>query len=299
MKSKKKVHTLPYHMMLFPGMVFLFIFCIIPMFGSIIAFQDFEPVKGIWGSDFVGLRNFRRIFLIPDSKKIIWNTVVIAVSKMLLNIVVPLFFAIVLNECRKKLFKRVVQTVVYLPNFLSWVIVAIMLGNIFGPTGPVNGILELFGMEEPVLFLANNKWFRPIIIFSDVWKGFGYGAIVYLAAIMNIDAALYEAADIDGASRLKKITKITLPMIMPTVILMATLSLGNVLNAGFDQIFNMYSPLVYETGDIIDTYVYRMGLEKMQYSFGTAVGLLKSVISFVLIALSYKLADKLAGYRIF
>ena len=297
MKSKKKVHTLPYHMMLFPGMVFLFIFCIIPMFGSIIAFQDFEPVKGIWGSDFVGLRNFRRIFLIPDSKKIIWNTVVIAVSKMLLNIVVPLFFAIVLNECR--LFKRVVQTVVYLPNFLSWVIVAIMLGNIFGPTGPVNGILELFGMEEPVLFLANNKWFRPIIIFSDVWKGFGYGAIVYLAAIMNIDAALYEAADIDGASRLKKITKITLPMIMPTVILMATLSLGNVLNAGFDQIFNMYSPLVYETGDIIDTYVYRMGLEKMQYSFGTAVGLLKSVISFVLIALSYKLADKLAGYRIF
>ena len=299
MKSKKKVHTLPYHMMLFPGMVFLFIFCIIPMFGSIIAFQDFEPVKGIWGSDFVGLRNFRRIFLIPDSKKIIWNTVVIAVSKMRLNIVVPLFFAIVLNECRKKLFKRVVQTVVYLPNFLSWVIVAIMLGNIFGPTGPVNGILELFGMEEPVLFLANNKWFRPIIIFSDVWKGFGYGAIVYLAAIMNIDAALYEAADIDGASRLKKITKITLPMIMPTVILMATLSLGNVLNAGFDQIFNMYSPLVYETGDIIDTYVYRMGLEKMQYSFGTAVGLLKSVISFVLIALSYKLADKLAGYRIF
>ena len=190
MKSKKKVHTLPYHMMLFPGMVFLFIFCIIPMFGSIIAFQDFEPVKGIWGSDFVGLRNFRRIFLIPDSKKIIWNTVVIAVSKMLLNIVVPLFFAIVLNECRKKLFKRVVQTVVYLPNFLSWVIVAIMLGNIFGPTGPVNGILELFGMEEPVLFLANNKWFRPIIIFSDVWKGFGYGAIVYLAAIMNSDAAL-------------------------------------------------------------------------------------------------------------
>lgn len=297
--KKKKLHTLPYHLMLFPGMVFLVIFCIVPMFGAVIAFQDFEPVKGIWGSEFVGLKNFRRIFLIPDSKQIIWNTVIIAVSKMVLNIIVPLFFAIVLNECRRKLFKRVVQTVVYLPNFLSWVIVAIMLGNVFGPTGAVNSLLRSLGWEEPILFLANNTWFRPIIIGSDVWKGFGYGAIVYLAAIMNIDSTLYEAADIDGASRLQKVVKITVPMIMPTVILMATLSLGNVLNAGFDQIFNMYSPLVYETGDIIDTYVYRMGLVKMQYSFGTAVGLLKSAISFALIAVSYKLADKFAGYRIF
>jgi len=297
--KKKKLHTLPYHLMLFPGMVFLVIFCIVPMFGAVIAFQDFEPVKGIWGSEFVGLKNFRRIFLIPDSKQIIWNTVIIAVSKMVLNIIVPLFFAIVLNECRRKLFKRVVQTVVYLPNFLSWVIVAIMLGNVFGPVGALNSLLRSLGWEEPILFLANNTWFRPIIIGSDVWKGFGYGAIVYLAAIMNIDSTLYEAADIDGASRLQKVVKITVPMIMPTVILMATLSLGNVLNAGFDQIFNMYSPLVYETGDIIDTYVYRMGLVKMQYSFGTAVGLLKSAISFALIAVSYKLADKFAGYRIF
>lgn len=297
--SRRKLHTLPYHMMLLPGMVFLIIFCIIPMFGAVIAFQDYNIVDGILGSEFVGWKNFRRIFLIPDSSQIIWNTVIIAVSKMVLNIIVPLFFAIVLNECRKKYFKRVVQTVVYLPNFLSWVIVAIMLGNIFGPTGAVNNLLQLFGVEDPILFLANNTWFRPIVILSDVWKGFGYGAIVYLAAIMNIDASLYEAADIDGATRWQKVTRITVPLILPTVILMATLSLGNVLNAGFDQIFNMYSPLVYETGDIIDTYVYRMGLVKMQYSFGTAVGLLKSVISFILIVISYKLADKFAGYKIF
>ncbi|WP_148411411.1 ABC transporter permease [Murimonas intestini] len=295
---KKKKHTLPYHLMLMPGMVFLLIFSIVPMFGAVIAFQKFEPVKGILGSQFVGLANFKRLFLIPDSKQIIFNTVYIAVFKMLLNIIVPLFFAVVLNECRRKIFKRCVQTIVYLPNFLSWVIVAVMLGNMFGPNGFINSILGMFG-HEPILFLASNTWFRPLIIGSDVWKGFGYGAIVYLAAIMNIDTSLYEAADIDGASRMQKITKITVPLIMPTVILMATLSLGNVLNAGFDQIFNLYSPLVYETGDIIDTYVYRMGLVQLQYSFGTAVGLLKSVVSFVLIVLSYKLADRFAGYRIF
>lgn len=295
---KRKKHTLPYHLMLAPGMILLFIFSIIPMFGIIIAFQKYEPVKGILGSAFIGLDNFKRLFLIPDSKQIIFNTVFIAIFKMALNIVVPLFFAVVLNECRKKAFKRFVQTVVYLPNFLSWVIVAVMLSNMFGPTGIINGILGMFG-HEPILFLASNSWFRPLMIGSDVWKGFGYGAIVYLAAIMNIDSALYEAADIDGATRMQKIKKITVPMILPTVILMATLSLGNVLNAGFDQIINTYSPLVYETGDIIDTYVYRMGLVQLQYSFGTAVGLLKSVISFLLIVVSYKLADKFAGYRIF
>lgn len=296
--KKKKVHTLPYHMMLLPGMLFLIVFSIVPMFGAVIAFQKFEPIKGIMGSDFVGLRNFERLFLIPDSKQILFNTILIAVCKMVLNIIVPLIFAIVLNECRHRFFKRFVQTIVYLPNFLSWVIVAVMFGNIFGPSGPINAALSAMG-KEPILFLANNDWFRPIVIGSDVWKGYGYGAIIYLAAIMNIDMALYEAADIDGASRMQKITRITLPMIMPTVVLMATLSLGNVLNAGFDQIFNMYSPLVYETGDIIDTYVYRMGLVKLQYSFGTAVGLLKSFVSFILIVISYKLADKFAGYRIF
>lgn len=295
---KKKKNTLPYHLMLAPGMILLIIFSIIPMFGIVIAFQKYEPVKGIFGSAFVGLANFKRLFLIPDSKQILFNTVYIALFKMFLNIVVPLFFAVVLNECRKKVFKRFVQTIVYLPNFLSWVIVAVMLSNMFGPTGMINSLLGLFG-QEPILFLASNTWFRPLMIGSDVWKGFGYGAIIYLAAIMNIDTALYEAADIDGATRMQKITKITIPMILPTVILMATLSLGNVLNAGFDQIINSYSPLVYETGDIIDTYVYRMGLVQLQYSFGTAVGLLKSFVSFILIIVSYKLADKFAGYRIF
>ena len=149
------------------------------------------------------------------------------------------------------------------------------------------------------MFLASNTWFRPILIATDVWKGFGYGAIIYLAAITNIDVSIYEAADIDGAGRLQKVWYVTLPGIKATIVLMATLALGNVLNAGFEQIFTMYSPIVYQTADIIDTYVYRMGLVKLQFSFGTAVGLLKSVVSFVLIVLSYKLADRFAGYRIF
>lgn len=287
-----------YHLMLIPGMVLLVIFSIIPMFGIVMAFQKFVPAKGIFGSDFVGLKNFDLLFMYPDVRKVIANTLIIAISKIILGIIVPVTFAILLNELRWVWFKRTVQTIVYLPNFLSWVILSIMFTNIFSYTGMVNQLGGFFG-SEPVLFLITNKWFRPIVIGTDVWKSFGYGAIIYLAAITSIDSSIYEAAEIDGANRWHKIIYIVLPSIKPTIILMATLALGNVLNAGFDQIYNMYSPLVYETGDIIDTYVYRMGLEKMQYSFGTAVGLAKSVVSFTLLVISYKLADKYAGYRLF
>lgn len=296
MRNKK--HELYYHAMLLPGMILLFIFSIIPMFGIVMAFQNFVPAKGIFASEFVGLDNFRRMFMFPDVRQAISNTVIIAVAKIILNIIVPVFFAVLLNEVRSVALKRGIQTIVYLPHFLSWVILAVMFTNIFSYTGMVNKLLEFLGIE-PIMFMISNEWFRKIIIGTDIWKGFGYGAIIYIAAMTNIDPNLYEAADIDGANRWHKIIYITLPSIKTTIILMATLSLGNVLNAGFEQVFTMYSPLVYETGDIIDTYVYRMGLEKMQYSFSTAVGLFKSVISFVLIVISYKLANKFAGYSIF
>jgi putative aldouronate transport system permease protein len=296
MRNKK--HELYYHAMLFPGIVFLIIFSIIPMFGIIMAFQKFMPIKGILGSEFVGLNNFKMLLMYPDVKQIILNTVIIATSKIVLGIVVPVFFAILLNELRSIVLKRTIQTIVYLPHFLSWVILAVMFTNILSYTGMVNKVLQFFGIE-PIMFMISNNWFRIIIIATDVWKGFGYGAVIYIAAMTNIDPNLYEAAEIDGANRWHKIRYVTLPSITPTIILMSTLALGNVLNAGFEQIFTMYSPLVYETGDIIDTYVYRMGLEKMQYSFATAVGLFKSVISFILIVTSYRLADKYAGYTIF
>lgn len=277
----------------------LIIFSVVPMFGLVMAFQDFVPSKGIFASKFVGLHNFRLMLMFPDARQVILNTFVIAVLKIIFNLITPVGFALLLNECRTLLFKKTVQTVVYLPNFLSWVIVAVMFSNIFSYNGIVNKMLQILGMNEPIMFMANNDWFRPIVVLSDVWKNFGFGAIVYIAAITGIDASICEAANIDGASRLQKMWYITIPGISSTIIIMATLSLGNILNAGFDQIYNMYNPIVYRTGDILDTYVYRVGLEKLQYSFGTAVGLFKSLISFILIALSYKLADRFAGYRIF
>ena len=287
-----------YHLMLFPGMVLLLVFSIVPMFGIIIAFQKYLPAKGIFGSKLVGFANFELLLGYPDVRKVIMNTMIIAVSKIILGLIVPVAFAILLNELRSVQYRRVVQTVVYLPNFLSWVILAIMFNNIFSYTGMVNALVKLFG-NEPVIFMISNTWFRPIVIGTDVWKTFGYGAVVYLAAISNIDQNVYEAAAIDGANRWHKIIYVVLPSISPMIILMATLALGNVLNANFDQILNMYSPLVFETGDIIDTYVYRMGIQKLQYSFGTAVGLTKSVVSFALLTLSYKLAERFAGYTLF
>ena len=284
--------------MLFPGMIFLILFHLIPMVGIIMAFQNFQPAKGIFGSEWIGLENFRRIFLLPDSRQIIGNTVIIAVSKLVLGTIAAVVFALLLNECRNIVLKRIVQTSVYLPHFLSWVILAVMFSNLFSYTGVVNQVAGLFG-AEPTMFLVSNTWFRPIVILGDVWKEFGYNSIIYVAAMTGIDPTLYEAGSIDGATRMQKIVHITLPGILPTIVLMATLNMGQVLNAGFDQILNLYSPLVYETGDIIDTYVYRVGLLGLQYSFGTAVGLFKSVISFVLLVISYRLADKFAGYRIF
>ncbi|MGL6175246.1 MAG: ABC transporter permease [Cellulosilyticaceae bacterium] len=212
---------------------------------------------------------------------------------------VPLIVALLLNEVSSSGFKRSVQTIIYLPHFLSWVILSTIFIDLLSPsTGAINQILGVFGVE-PIYFLGDQKWFPITMVITDVWKGFGYGTIVYLAALTGIDPTLYESALIDGANRWKQTWHITLPGIRSMIVLMMILQLGNVLNAGFDQIYNMMSPIVYKTGDIIDTLVYRMGLIDAQYSLATAVGLFKSVISLVLIMTSYKLADKYAGYKIF
>lgn len=295
---KKQPFALHYHLMLLPGIVLLILFSVVPMFGITIAFQNFKPNLGFWRSEWVGLDNFRYLFELPDSRKIFFNTIYIAVLKIVANLAVPVLFALLLNEVRTVLFKRSVQTIVYLPHFLSWVILAGIITDLLSMDGLINQLLAVFGME-PIMFMASNNWFPGIVVASDVWKEFGFGTIVYLAALTGISPALYEAAAIDGASRLQQLRYITLPSLKPTIILLATLSLGNVLNAGFDQIFNLYNPLVYDSGDIIDTYVYRAGLLQVQYGLATAVGLLKSVISFVLIILSYVLASKFANYRIF
>jgi putative aldouronate transport system permease protein len=284
--------------MMLPGFLWIFLFSIMPMFGIVMAFQDFNPVLGIFRSEWIGLEHFRYMFMMNDVAKVFFNTIFIAVGKMICNLIFPLLFALLLNELMFSQLKRFIQTIVYLPHFLSWVILSGILLDILGYRGPVNQIIGMFG-GEAVFFFARPVLFPYIIIGSDVWKEFGFNAIIYLAALTGINPNLYEAAAIDGCSRFGRVFHVTLPSIKSTIILLAVLSLGNVLNAGFDQIFNLYNPIVYSTGDIIDTWVYRTGLLNMRFSLATAVGLLKSVVSFLLITLSYFLADRYAGYRIF
>ena len=291
-------HNWPLYVMILPSLVLAVIFSYIPMGGLVMAFQDYKPWLGIRGSQFVGMDQFRQIFMFRESYQAIINTVIIAVAKIIFGLIVPIVMALLLNEVRHAGLKKGIQTLVYLPHFLSWITVAGMLRDILGLDGIVNAFLQKLGMD-PIFFLGEAGMFRQIVVLSDLWKGFGFGMIVYLAAISNIDQSLYEAAEMDGANRWQQTLHITIPGILPMIIVMATLSLGNVLNAGFDQIFNLYSPLTYSTGDIIDTYVYRQSLVNGQYSFGTAVGLFKSGVGLVLTAIAYRLAYKFAGYRIF
>lgn len=290
---------IPLHLMLIPGLILVLIFSIGPMFGITIAFQRFMPAKGLFGSPWIGWDNFEFIFKLPDFKRALWNTVYIAGMKIVAGLIAPIVTALLLNEIRSRFMKRSIQTIIYLPHFLSWVLLGGILIDLLSPShGIINQLLGLFGMK-PIFFLGNNNWFPFTIVITDVWKDFGFGTIVYLAALAGISPSLYEAAVIDGANRWRQTWHITLPGMRMVIVLLATLSLGQILNAGFDQIFNLYSPIVYQSGDIIDTLVYRMGLIDYQYSIATAVGLFRSVISLLLISASYYLAYRFANYRIF
>ncbi|EHS56816.1 ABC transporter permease subunit [Paenibacillus kribbensis] len=290
--------TWPFHIMLLPAIIFLIVFSYIPMGGIVMAFQNYKPWLGITGSEWVGLDNFRFLFQREDSLQVVWNTLIIAVLKMFFNLLVPFVFAILLNEIRKVGLQRSIQTLVYLPHFLSWVILGGILVDLLSTDGFMNRILGSLGIQ-PIFFLGDNNWFRFTVIVSDIWKEFGYNTIVFLAALAGINPSLYEAAEMDGASRWRQTLHITVPSLIPMVVVVGTLALGNVLNAGFDQIFNLYNPLVYQKGDIIDTFVYRTALINGEMGFATAIGLFKSVISMILILISYRLAYKWAGYRIF
>ena len=288
-----------YHLMLAPSVLFVLVFSYGPMVGIVIAFQKFNPVQGFFHSPWLGLDNFRYVALLPDAFQVLWNTIFIAFMKIVIGFAVPIVVALLLNETRSAGFKRTIQTVVYLPHFLSWVILSGIIIDILSPSsGIVNTMLKAMG-RPPIFFLGNARWFPWVLILSDTWKEFGFGTVIYLAALAGIDPALYEAAMIDGAGRWRRMLSVTLPGLSTTIVLLATLSLGNVLNAGFDQVFNLYSPIVYSTGDIIDTYVYRLGLLDAQYGVASAVGLFKSVVSFLFIVVSYRLAYRLASYTIF
>ncbi len=290
---------MPLHLMLIPGLIAILIFQYYPMAGIVIAFQKYMPTQGLFHSKWIGLDNFRYVMELPDFYRVLWNTIYIALMKIIVGLIVPILIAILLNEIRKNAVKRIVQTLVYLPHFLSWVILSGILLDVLSPKeGIVNAGLRALGMQS-IFFLGDNQWFPFTLVLTNEWKEFGFSTIVYLAAILGINPALYEAATMDGANRWKQTLHITLPGMAPIIVLLATLSIGNVLNAGFEQVFNLYSPIVYESGDIIDTFVYRIGMIDAQYGVATAVGLFKSLVSFILIALSYTMAYRFANYRIF
>ena len=283
-------------LMLLPVVAYFIIFKYIPMGGIVIAFKDFKLGLGVSGSEWVGLANFVDAFRTRLFIRSVRNTLVISLLKLCVGFPAPIILALLLNEVRHNAYKRVVQTISYLPHFLSWVIMAGILSQLLSPNnGAVNALLKTLGRKDPVPFLLDNAYFRGTVVISDVWKGVGWGSILYLATISSIDPTLYEAAICDGANRPQRVKYITLPSIMPTITIMLILSLGGILDAGFDQLLNLYSSAVYETGDIIDTYVYRVGLVDWNYKLSTAIGLFKNIIGFVLVAGSNVVAKAISG----
>ena len=285
--------------MVLPALLLTIVFAYIPMVGIVIAFQDFKPWLGFSQSNWVGLDHFKYLFSTPENLQVVWNTLIIASMKLVGGLIAPLVFALLLNEIRLSAFKRSVQTLVYLPHFLSWVILGGILLDMLSMKGLVNQVLVALFNIDPIFFLGDGNWFRFTVVVSDIWKEFGFGAIIFLASLAGINPALYEAAEVDGAGRWQQTLAITIPSLIPIMIVVGTLSLGNILNAGFDQIFNLYNGLVYDKGDIIDTFVYRVGLIDGQFGFSAAIGLFKSVVGFVLIVAAYRMAYKFANYRIF
>jgi putative aldouronate transport system permease protein len=287
-----------FHFMLLAPVIMVFIYRYVPMGGIVLAFKTYKPRLGILGSPWAGIENFRILFSMPGFLDAIRNTIVIALAKIILGIAIPVIFSLMLNEVNNISVKKTVQTVVYLPHFISWVLMAGIIIKMMAQYGIINKGLGIFGVE-PVMFLSDKAKFPYVVVFTDVWKEFGYASIVYLAAITGIDPNLYEAAQIDGAGRWRQTLNVTLPGMVPTIILMTALSLGRVLDAGFDQVFNLYSPVVYKTGDILDTFTYRMAFQNSQFAISTAASLFKSAIGCFMIVFSYRAAYKLSGYRIF
>ena len=324
-KSIVRQATLPLHIMLIPGIVLLLVFNYSTMIGVIIAFQWFDPVKTdgslmsiFFGSPWAepnGMGNFLLVVQNSAAYQAIINTVVISSYKIVTMFFAPITLSLLLNEVRKQAIKGSIQTILYLPHFISWVILAGIVMQLLSVTGVVNNLMADLHYSNPqalltengasivvfkkIPFLLDPLMFQPIIIITNIWKEIGWSTIIYLAAISGVDPTLYEAAVMDGANKLKQMWHITLPGMKPIIILIMVLSLRGILDAGFDQIFNLYSASTYETGDIIDTFVYRIGIQNSQWALGAAVGLVKSVISLVLISISYSLAYKFANYEIF
>lgn len=282
-----------------PGILYFFLFKYVPLFGSVIAFQNYNIFKGITGSDWVGLEHFQKMFSHYDFLRILNNTLLLGLYDLVIAFPVPIVLAILLNEVRMIMFKRMLQTIVYMPHFLSWVVISGIFMGIFSmDAGVVNKALEFLGMQ-PVYFLGEDSYIRFILIGSGIWRDSGYGTIIFLAAIAGINPDLYEAAEVDGAGRLKQIWSITLPSLLPTIMILLLLHIGKFLDLGFERVFVFLNPLNLESGEILDTYIYKAGLLSQQYSYTTAIGLFKSVVGLMLILLGNFFSKKTTGESLY
>lgn len=287
------------YLLMAPSLIYFIIFRYLPLWNAQIAFKDFKPLLGVEASPFIGLKHFSTFVNSFYFSQLIGNTVTISLLKLILGIPMAIILAVALYETRLKLFRKLVQTTSYLPHFLSWVIVFGVLLIMLSPgSGMINEIIKALG-GQPIPFLTSPRWFRVVVIASDIWKETGWSTIIYLAALMAIDPTLYEAAMMDGATRLQRIWHVSLPGIIPVIVVVTLLRMGTILDAGFGQIFVLYSLPVYSVGDIIDTWVYRQGILEFQFSLATAVGLFKGVIGLVLIVASNKIARRLAGTALY
>lgn len=295
----RKNRDLAIYGLLLPGMLLVFIFNYIPLFGIIISFKEFNPFQGIIHSPWVGLKNFKYFLLDSNFWRVMKNTLIINFMQIVIGFPVPILFALFLNEIWSIKLKKIIQTVSYLPYFISWVVAASIVTSILSPsTGIVNMVMKNYFGMEPVHFLTKKEYFRSIVVTSSVWKNFGMNAVYYIATISSIDTQLYEAVKIDGAGKLRQIWHITLPGIRNIAIVLLVLRVGSIVTIGFEQIFLLYNALVYEVGDVISTYTYRLGIEQTRYSLTTAIGFTQSIVNFILVYLTNKLSKTLTGWSL-
>ncbi|WP_081543076.1 ABC transporter permease [Streptococcus pneumoniae] len=280
------------YLMMIPATVLLILFTYGPMYGIIMAFQDFTVFKGYTGSPFVGLKHFQRLFSDPLFYRLFKNTFMVGVLDFLFSFPAPLIFALILNEVRKVRFKSVVQSISYLPHFIPLVVMVGIIFELFGSYGIINSLLSSLGME-PISFFTKSEWFLPLYIVSGVWKTIGWGSIIYMGALTNIDSTLYEAADMDGANRWHKMWHVTLPSLRPTVVTLFILNAGGIMQVGFEKVFLMSSPATYEVSDVLSTYVYRQGILNSDFSYSAAVGLFNNIVALLFVLLANKIAKKL------
>ncbi|WP_409347286.1 ABC transporter permease [Paenibacillus sp. MBLB4367] len=278
-------------LLLLPGLAYFIVYKYVPMGGNVMAFQDYSAFRGFWHSEWVGFKHFEKIFSDPEVVRVLWNTLYLSFLQIVFAFPIPIILALMLNELRNDRFKRIIQSIVYLPHFISWVVVIGLVTVFLKSEGIVNKLLGLAGIEA-IPFLQEPSWFMPLIVLEVIWKESGWGTIIFLAALAGVDPNLYEASVIDGANRWRQMWHITLPAIRGTIVILLILRLGSVLDSGFEQIFLMLNPFNKDIGNVLDTYVYYKGLGESEYSFGTAVGLFKSFVGLILIMGANKLAKR-------